>query len=109
MSKAEPVARQQERYDQRNASRHSASAKSDMAPDWVRNDPDLTSASTLDHSITTAETVARRRRRLDSKPAKIDEEWSLSADPANAGRDKAAARALHAPLAVVAAALCTTR
>lgn len=58
VSEAERAARQQVRYDRRNAGRPSAFAKTDVAPEWVRNDPDLTAAWALDRSVTTAETAA---------------------------------------------------
>ena len=74
VSEAEHAARQQKRYDRRNASRRSAFAKSNLASDWVRSDPDPATAWTLDHSVTTAETAGRRRSRLDSELAKIGEE-----------------------------------
>ena len=74
-----------------------------MAPDWVRNDPDLAAAWALDRSVTTAETADRRCRRLDGKLTKIGEEWSLSDCSANAGRGKATARASKAMSAVAAA------
>ena len=76
-----------------------------MPPEWVPNDLDLAAAWALDRSVTTTETAARRRRRLDGELAKIGEEWSLSDYSANAGRGKTAARAPKATSAVVAAAL----
>ena len=57
--------------------------------------------------MTTVETAVRRRRRLNSELDKISEEWSLSDCSANAGRDKATARAPKASSAVAAAALHT--
>jgi hypothetical protein len=87
------------RYDRHNASRHSAFAKSDVAPDLVRKDPYLATVWALDCSMTTAETAARRRHRLDGELAKMGEEGSLSDYSANDGHDKATS-------AVAAAALC---
>ena len=64
VSEAKRATRQYERYDRRSASHRSAFAKSNMAPDWVRNDPDLALAWVLDRSVTTAEATTRRRCRL---------------------------------------------
>ena len=50
MSEAERAAR----YDRRNADRRSAFAKSDVAPEWARNNPDLAAAWALDRSVITA-------------------------------------------------------
>ena len=47
-----------------NAGYRSALAKTDVASEWVRNDPDLAVVWALDRSVTTAETAARRRHRL---------------------------------------------
>ena len=74
VSEAECAVRRQARYDRRNAGRRSAFTKSDMAPEWVRNDPDLAAAWALDRSMTNTETAARRPCRLDGKLAKIGEE-----------------------------------
>ena len=107
MSEKERAARQQPRYKRRNAARCSVFAKLDAASEWVRNDPYLAAAWALNHSITTAETTAKRRCRLDGELPKIGEEWSLSNSSANAGRGKAAASALRASSALAATALCT--
>ena len=80
-----------------------------MAPERVRNDPDLAAAWALDRSFTTAETAARRRRLLYDELAKIGEEWSLSDCSTNAGRGKAAARAPQATSAVATTALRTVQ
>ena len=88
MSAPERAARQQERYNRHNVSRRSAFAKSDMAPEWARNDPDHASVWALDRFVTTVETGARRRHRLEGELAKIGEEWSLSETAAAAGRGK---------------------
>lgn len=50
----------------------------DVAPAWVRNNPDLAAAWALDRPVTTVQTAARRRRRLDSELAKIGKECLLS-------------------------------
>ena len=85
------------------------SPRATWPPNWDRNDPNLATAWALDHSVTTAETAARRRRCLDGEFAKIDEEWSLSDCSANAGRGKAAARAPKATSVVSAVALRTAQ
>jgi hypothetical protein len=77
--------------------------------EWVRNNPYLTSAWALDRSVTTAETVARGRHRLDGELAKIDEEWSLSVSSTNPCRGKAAVRAPRASFALAAGALRTAQ
>lgn len=74
ISEAERAARQQARYDRRNAGCRSAYAKCDVVSDWVRSDPDIAAAWALDHSVTTAEMTARRCRRLDAELDKIGDE-----------------------------------
>ena len=53
------------RYYWRNVGRSSAFAKSDMALDWVRIDPDLAAMWALARPVPTTKTAARRRRCLD--------------------------------------------
>lgn len=70
MFEEERTARQQARYERRNAAFRSAYAKSDAAPEWARNDPDLAAAWALDRFVTIAEMAAWRRRcRFDSELA----------------------------------------
>ncbi|KAE8768636.1 Importin subunit beta-1 [Hordeum vulgare] len=75
--------------------RRFAFAKSDVVPDWVRNDPGLVVALTLDHSLTTAETAAKHRCLLDSELAKIGDDWSLRAIGGGAAPPRAIAEALR--------------
>ena len=88
----------------RNNAGSSAFSKTDVASEWVCNDPDLAAAWTLDRFVTTAEMASMCRCRLDGKLTKIGEEWSLSACSANTGSGKAVARAPPAPSAVARAA-----
>ncbi|KAE8776729.1 Importin subunit beta-1 [Hordeum vulgare] len=59
-----------------NAACRSEFAKTNMAPEWFRNDPDLAVALALYHSVTTTATVtaAKRHRRLDGELTKISKE-----------------------------------
>lgn len=82
VSEAECTARRQVRYDWRNAVRRSVFAKSDVAPEWVRNDPDLTIVWALDRSIITAGTAAKcRRRRLDRELTRLARSGRLAIGP----------------------------
>ncbi|KAE8808842.1 Importin subunit beta-1 [Hordeum vulgare] len=101
------MVRQQTRYDRCNVGHHATFAKMEVTPEWVRNDPDLAAPWALDRFVTTAETAARRRRRLDGELTKISEEWPLCS--ANVGRGKTATRALNATLVVASAALRTAQ
>lgn len=100
---------QQARCDRHNAVRLSTVAKTDMAPEWFHNDPDLTAAWSLDHSITTAETAVSHCRRLNGELTKFGEEWPLRDFSANGGRGKDASWVPSAPSTVAKAALRTAQ
>ncbi|KAE8790536.1 Importin subunit beta-1 [Hordeum vulgare] len=108
VSKAEHAARQQARYDRCNSSRLSTFAKTDVVPEWVNNDPDLTAAWELHRSGAIVKTATTRHCRLDGELAKIGEEWPLSNCSANSSRDKAADTAPKATSSVAVAALRMT-
>jgi hypothetical protein len=95
-------------YDRRNAACHSAFAKSDAAPNWVRNNPDLAAAWALDRFVASTKTAARRRR-LDGELAKIGEEWSLSDSSANPSRARMPSVLPQVPSTLAATALCTAQ
>ncbi|KAE8818801.1 Importin subunit beta-1 [Hordeum vulgare] len=60
-----------------------------VALKWVSNDLDLVAVWVLDYSVSTVETAARRRHRVDVELTEIGDKWTLSNCFANANRDKA--------------------